>query len=153
MSVDKERFKLIPVVYLLLRDSDGRILLQRRANTGYRDGYYSLVAGHIDGDALATHEMVREAKEEAGIDINPADLKFVHVSHLLNRGESGQERISLCFETDKWRGEVANTEPHKCDDLSWFALDDLPDNTIPFVRDVLADIAAGIQYSEYTDRT
>ena len=38
-----EPFKLISTVYLLLRRDD-ELLLLRRANTGYQDGKYSLVA-------------------------------------------------------------------------------------------------------------
>lgn len=56
------RFKLIPAVYLLLR-SKGKILLLRRSNTGYQDGMYSLIAGHLDGDELGTEGLIREAKE------------------------------------------------------------------------------------------
>jgi 8-oxo-dGTP pyrophosphatase MutT (NUDIX family) len=68
----KERFKLIPAVYLILRRND-EVLLLRRANTGYQDGKYSLIAGHLDGDELATEGMIREAKEEAGIVIVKED--------------------------------------------------------------------------------
>jgi 8-oxo-dGTP diphosphatase len=83
----KERFKLIPAVYLLLRQDD-EVLLLRRANTGYQDGKYSLIAGHLDGDELATEGMIREAKEEAGITIVKEDLKFVHLAHRLTRNLS-----------------------------------------------------------------
>lgn len=38
--MSKDRFKLIPAVYLLLRQ-DNEVLLLRRANTGYQDGKYS----------------------------------------------------------------------------------------------------------------
>jgi len=63
-----ERFKLTTAVYLVLRN-ESKVLLLRRANTGYQDGKYSLVAGHLDGDELGTVAIVREAKEEAGIDL------------------------------------------------------------------------------------
>jgi 8-oxo-dGTP diphosphatase len=53
------RFTVIPAVHLFLV-SGGRILLQRRFNTGYEDGKYSVVAGHLDGDEPATQAMVRE---------------------------------------------------------------------------------------------
>lgn len=144
-----ERFKLIPAVYLLLRQND-EVLLLRRANTGYQDGKYSLIAGHLDGDELATTGIIREAKEEAGISIAESDLHFVHVAHRLTRGKIGQERIDLFFECSKWEGNVKNNEPNKCDDLSWFTLSNLPSETLPLIRIVLRSVTAGVSFSEHT---
>lgn len=148
MNIPKERFKLIPAVYLVLRRGN-EVLLLRRANTGYQDGKYSLVTGHLEGNELATDGIVREAKEEAGITIDPKKLKLVHAAHRLRRGDPGQERIDLFFETAEWQGEATNAEPYKCDDLSWYAMDNLPDNMLPFIKLVLADISRGVNYSEY----
>lgn len=146
----KDRFKLIPAVYLILRRED-KVLLLRRANTGYQDGNYSLIAGHLDGDELGTNGIVREAKEEAGITVEPSKLKFVHVSHRLSRNQVGQERIDLFYELLEWEGEVTNAEPEKCDDLSWFSINDLPDNMLPFIKLVLQAVAKGENYSEYVE--
>lgn len=144
----KERFKLIPAVYLVLREGN-KVLLLRRANTGYQDGKYSVVAGHMDGDELGSTAMVREAKEEAGIDVDPSKLRFVHIAHRLSRNQVGQERLDLFYELSEWQGQVINAEPGKCDDLSWFDIDDLPADMLPFVRRALTDIANGVSYSEY----
>lgn len=78
-----ERFKLKSAVYLIIRDND-KVLLSLRQNTGWKDGNYSLVAGHVDGGESALEAMCREAKEEAGITIQPDDLVFTHVMHRLN---------------------------------------------------------------------
>lgn len=145
----KERFRLIPAVYLVLR-RDNEVLLLRRANTGYQDGKYGLIAGHLDGDELGTEATAREAKEEAGIDVDPTRLKFVHVAHRLGRND-GQERVDFFYEATEWNGEITNAEPEKCDDLSWFPINKLPDNMLPFVRLVLNGVANGIHYSEYTE--
>ena len=147
---NKDRFKLTPAVYLLLRRGN-EVLLLRRANTGYQDGKYSIIAGHLDGDELATAGIVREAKEEASVAVNPQDVRLVHTCHRLTRNQVGQERLDLFFETDKWQGEVANTEPEKCDDLSWFPVDKLPDNMLPLVRNVINDVMRSVSYSEYEE--
>lgn len=147
---NKDRFKLIPAVYLLLRRGN-EVLLLRRANTGYQDGKYSVIAGHLDGDELATAGIVREAKEEAGIAVNPQDVRLVHTCHRLTRNQVGEERLDLFFETDKWQGEVTNAEPEKCDDLSWFPVDKLPDNMLPLVKNVINDVTRGANYSEYEE--
>lgn len=144
----QDRFKLIPAVYLMLRRGN-KILLLQRANTGYQDGKYSLIAGHLDGDELATAGVVREAKEETGVTVDPKDLRFAHVCHRLTRNQVGQERVDLFFETDKWQGEAINAEPEKCGGVAWFPLDALPENTLPLVRNVLRDIQRGVRYSEY----
>lgn len=147
-----DRFKLMPVAYLVLR-RDNEVLLLRRANTGYQDGKYSVVAGHLEYNELATDGMAREAKEEAGIKIDPGTLRLVHVAYRLNRDdEPSQERIDLFFETREWEGKITNAEPEKCDDLSWFPVDNLPDNVLPFVRSVIDNLGKGLVYSEYTEQ-
>ena len=108
-------FRLPVAVHLLLTE-DERILLLRRFNTGYEDGNYSVVAGHVDGGEELRSAMVREAREEAGIDISPSTLRVVGVMHLMG----DREYVSFFLHTSEWSGEVVNAEPHKCDDLSWF---------------------------------
>lgn len=141
----KERVTVIPSVYLVLR-RDNEVLLLRRANTGYMDGRYSLVAGHLDENEPASLAMAREAKEEAGITVRPEDLRLVHTGH-----RHGRARIDLFFETGIWQGEVVNAEPELCDDLSWHPFHKLPTATVPYVRFVLEAIAAAIPYSEYPE--
>lgn len=136
-------------MYLILRKGNEVLLLQR-ANTGYQDGLYSMIAGHLDGDELATTGLVREAKEEAAIDIDPKDLQLVHTTHRLTRDMPGQERIDLFFEARKWRGTVTNVESEKCDDLSWHPIDNLPANMSPYIRRTLECVRKGTTFAEYT---
>ncbi len=102
----------------------------RRHNTGYEDGNYSLVAGHVDGGEELKEAMIREANEETGVKICRSNLDVVGVMHLI----SDQEYISFFLATSIWSGEITNMEPDKCDDLRWFDLHDLPNNTIPYIR-------------------
>ena len=139
-----ERFRLIPEVHLLLFRDD-RILLLQRFNTGFEDGKYSVVAGHVDGNETARSAMAREAMEEAGLLIDPADLRLCHVIHRHSDGE----RISFFFTTDRWLGEARNLEPHKCSELAWFALSALPAPMLPYVRHAIALAREGQVYSEY----
>lgn len=147
MSTSTEPFKLKVAVYVLLRRDD-EILLAKRANTGYQDGNYGLPAGHLNGNELATSGVIREAKEEIDVDIDVNDLKLVHVTHKLDTGISS-ERVELIFECRKWQGEPRNAEPHKCDEVAWFAMSSLPANMIPLVRRVVELSDKGIVYSEY----
>jgi len=143
--VDPEtRFKLILSIYLILI-KDGKVLLLRRANTGYEDGKYGLPAGHVDGNETARVATAREAKEEAGVDVNPEELNLAHCMHRLQE----DERVDFFFTTDKWEGEPKNMEPEKCDDLSWFPLDNLPPNTIPYIKKALESYQQGVYYSEW----
>lgn len=139
------RFQMPAAVFLVL-EKDGEILLQRRYNTGYRDGQYDLPAGHIEENETAQEALVREAKEETGIDIKIADLKVLHVLH--NHSDSAGY-IDIFLTTEKWDGEPSNMEPHKCDDMRWFSKDSLPEVMTPHVRSALEHIKKGVFYSNH----
>lgn len=144
----KEHFRLYVAVYLIL-EKDGKILLLRRCNTGYRDGYYSLIAGHIDGNEHPTQAMVREAKEEADITVDSGQLVVVHILHRIN---PDREYMDIFMKTREWSGNIRNVETHKCDSLDWHPINDLPENMIPEVKSALGYIQKGIFYSEYDGR-
>lgn len=144
----KERHKIVPASYLVLL-CDNKILLQRRFNTGYEDGKYSMVAGHVDPGESFTQTVIRETKEEAGIDLKPEDLKVVHVMQRNTYEADVGERVDIFFTANKWSGKIENKEPHKCDDLSWFEVDKLPENIIPYVKQAIDCIKEQKIYSEH----
>ena len=39
-------------------------------------------------------------------------------------------------------------EPNKCDDLQWFDIEKLPDNTIERIKNVILNIKKGIIYDD-----
>jgi 8-oxo-dGTP diphosphatase len=142
---NKERFKLIPSIYLILI-KDNQVLLLRRFQTGYEDGNYGLPAGHADGGEAMKEAMAREALEEIGIRINRNDLELVLTMH---RWCGDHERMDLFFTIKNWEQEIKNMEPEKCDDLSWFSLDNLPKNLIPYIGNAIDCYKKGIRYCEF----
>lgn len=139
------RFALHAAVYLILQ-KNSKILLLRRYNTGWRDGMYTLPAGHIDGNETVVSTMVREAKEETGINIKPADLSVVHAVHQVGN----KEYIDFYLSAKKWRGIPSIMEPNKCDRMGWFPLNKLPENLLANVKDALNKIRKGEIFSEFT---
>lgn len=139
-----KRFKLVSAVHVfLVRGS--RILLLRRFNTGYEDGNYSVVAGHLDGDEEVKAAAIREAWEEVGVRITPQDLEVVGVMHR----RSDDERVDFFLVATAWSGELTNREPDKCDRLTWFELVELPQNVIPYVRRAIDNYCAGRWFDSF----
>ena len=124
---------------------DGQVLLSRRFNTGYRDGEYSVPAGHLDGNETVRTAAQREAAEEVGVQINLDDILFSSVMH---RNE-GDERVDFFVDVRRWQGEPFNNEPNKCDELRWVPLGALPANTIPYVRRALENHQIGVHFDEF----
>ena len=146
-----ERFQATVAVHLFLIRGE-EVLLLRRHNTGYEDGNYSVIAGHLDGDEPATIAMVRETTEEAGISVAPPDLRFVHVMHRKEIGAQ-DERVDLFFATARWQGQPVIREPEKCSELRWSALDELPANVVPYVSAALEHYRNNRIYSEFWPET
>ena len=144
----KKNHQNVPASYLTLL-KDNKVLLLKRFNTGYEDGNYSMVAGHVDPGETFTQCIIREAEEEAGIILKPEDLKVVHFMHRDSKSNEFNERVDVFFMAEKWNGDITNREPNKCGDLSWFDLNNLPKNTILYIKQALDKIKNKIYYSEF----
>ncbi len=141
----KENFKPYAAAYLVLT-KDGKVLLLRRFNTGYQDGNYSLIAGHLDGGETTKQCIIREASEEAGIVISPKDLEVVHTMH---RFSPDREYFDIYLRAGKWTGNITNMEPNKCDELKWYQVNDLPKNILPEVKFAIENISKNVHYGEF----
>lgn len=118
-----------------------------RKGSGYYDGWYSVPAGHVEAGELPVGALLREIKEELGITLDKNDVRLVHTMYRTKHDETG-DRTDLFFEATKWAGEITNTEPHKCDDIQWFSLHALPENTMHHVKEAIWNVGNGIVYSE-----
>lgn len=145
MTSSADRFSTPVAIHLFLTQGD-ELLLIRRYNTGYEDGNYSVIAGHIDGGETVTTAMCREAYEEGGIELDPQSLQPVGVMH--RRAPDG-ERIDFFFVADRWKGDLRNLEPEKCDEFRWVSPDRLPDNTIPYVASAIKTWRTGAWFSAF----
>ena len=134
-----------PVTVHLFFFRENQILLLRRFNTGFRDGEYSVPAGHLDGGETVLQAAIREGKEEVGVDIEETDMTFSSVLHRIE----DEERVDFFVQVHQWQGEPFNAEPDKCDDLGWVAITALPANIIPYVNQALMNHLNGIPFDEY----
>lgn len=144
--VNIERFSMMVSVHIVfLKDSQILLLLRKNISS---DGLYGLVAGHVDEGETVTNAIIREAKEEVNVAIDSSDIEITTVCHSYN-SKNNKEFIQFYAICKKWHGEIKNNEPDKCGGVKFFPIDALPDNMVPYVKDGIAKVMAGIHYYEY----
>jgi 8-oxo-dGTP pyrophosphatase MutT (NUDIX family) len=136
-----ERFKAAVAVYGLLR-RDHRLLLLRRANSGFHDGELALPAGHVDEGESALAAIVRELAEEVAVDVRPQDCRLALTGHAGPERPGDDSYVDLYFRVDRWVGEPRIGEPDKAVELVWAPEDDLPDDVVGFMAEAIGAIAA-----------
>ncbi|WP_433521025.1 NUDIX hydrolase [Nocardia pseudovaccinii] len=141
---DTQRHKVTGDVHLVLRCGK-EVLFGQRQNTGFEDGAWHLPSGHLEADESVVTAVIREAKEEIGITLEPEDVQFAHIMH--NSSSGG--RMAFFFTVADWQGEPVNLELQKCSALEWFTLDALPDRMIDYCRVAIKHIADGSAFSVY----
>ena len=143
------RFRVVPAAYVFLlrpaADGGEEVLLQLRRGTGFMDEHWAAgAAGHVEADESVVQAAVREAREELGVDLDPADLVPVTVMH---RGQPGgpalEQRVDVFFQARRWSGLPHTEERDKSAGLRWFPLDALPEPVVPHELRVLQALAAG----------
>lgn len=84
---ETERYSLRWAVFLILtKFENGKeyTLLQKRFHTGLLDGQYDVAcSGHLEPEETLKEAMIRETKEEIGIDVKKENLSSVS-TYMLN---------------------------------------------------------------------
>jgi 8-oxo-dGTP diphosphatase len=126
------------------RGDPGEVLLLLREGTGYLDGHWAGVAGHVEADESCIAAAVREAREEVGVEIRAEDLEPVCAMHRTHGNHEWiDERADFFFQAWTWSGEPSLREPAKAAALRWWPLQALPDPTAPHEALVLRRLLGG----------
>lgn len=139
-----ERFNVYATIGLILL-YNGKVLLMKRCNTGYMDGKYALISGHLEDGESLKKAMVREAKEEINVDVKERDLNYACV---IRRGDNNNY-FNFYLSCQDFKGDIKNNEPEKCEEIKWFDLNALPQEMIPNDRKAIFNFVHNVSFEEY----
>ena len=140
-----EKEKFLSSVYLIIKNENDEILLQRRQGTKLWPGFLALPAGHIDEGENAYEAVIREAREELGIEISISNIIDTFVVN--RRNKSLLPYFDVYFEIDNYDGKIKISEPQKCSELIWCDINNLPEDMIDFEIEAIKNNQFGIKFS------
>ena len=120
----------------VLEDSEGRILLTRRASAAHQGGLWEFPGGKVESGETVQQALARELHEELGVEVLE--------SHFLLSAEHdyGDKVVRLeVYRVTQWRGEATGREQQP---LAWYVPNaliglDFPAANIPILERLLAD--------------
>lgn len=139
------------IILILMRDNGGKkqVLLQRRQNTGFADGLWDFsCAGKVEKGESMRQTAVREAKEELGVTVAAENLQFAVFVHKYDK-LCDLVYYNAYFVYGNFIGAPTICEPHKCSEMKWFDLDNLPDDLIDDRKEAIKAFLGGVNYVEY----
>lgn len=139
-------FVVVPAAYVaLVRPGAAglEVLMMLRRGTGYMDGHWALVAGHLEDAESVEAGAVREVREEVGVEIDTGSLEPLCGMHRRSSDLPIDQRVDYFFACRTWRGEPRLLETGKAADLRWFPLSGLPDPVVPHELRVLRAYSHG----------
>ena len=140
-----EKEKFLSAIYLIIKNDKEEILLQRRQGTKLWPGFLALPAGHIDEGENAYEALIREAREELGIELTLDNVVDTFVVN--RRNKSLLPYFDIYFEINNYKGKLEIREPEKCSELVWCNINELPEDMIDFEIEAIKKNQNGIKFS------
>lgn len=120
---------------------ENRILVQEKKGTGLEGGLL-FPGGHVEPGESLTNSVIREMKEETGLDIyNPQPCGYK--DWIL---DDGTRYIVLLYKTDKFSGEIKSSEEGR---VFWLERKDINSANLIWNMRELLEIFEGDEYSEF----
>ena len=105
-------------------DQQGKVFLAKRGREARNEiGKWEFPGGSVEFGETLEQALVREVVEEYGFTIEVQELLDV-VDHLIPA--ENQHWVSPTFICRVKSGTPRIREPHKCDEIGWFTLDQIP---------------------------
>ena len=109
---------------------DGKFLMAKRKGS-HGAGEYSFPGGHLEYMESFEDCLIRETKEETGLDI--ANIRFLYVTNC--KKYTPKHYVNVDFVADWVSGVPQVMEPEKAEEWGWYSFDDLPEGELsPFCK-------------------
>jgi ADP-ribose pyrophosphatase YjhB (NUDIX family) len=123
-----------------IRDNNGRLLWQRRADFGW----WGLPGGVLELGESLSECIMREVREETGLKVEPLHLIGIYSSPDFNvtypNGDQVQQ-ITVCFDCRIVGGKL-KVDKDETLDLAWFPIDEIP-TTASWYMAMVNDLVMG----------
>ena len=120
----------VPVVRLIIPDSENRVLILRRSNTRYLPNHWCLPGGKIDYGETVEESVAKELREETSLETASAKYLFYQDSLPLAPGQ--MHCLNLYFECSV-RGSIALNE--ESSEFAWIGPSELRKYQLAFRND------------------
>lgn len=116
-------------VYAFIIDNNGMILLQKRSENKklWPNMWDVTVGGHVDSGEFGRQALIREVREELGIQISDDDIKYIVGSTSINRQENIiNKHYNECYLITK-NVDISNitVQKEEVEDVKYFSKEEL----------------------------
>jgi 8-oxo-dGTP diphosphatase len=126
-----EEIRPVPVVRLIIKDNDDRVLILRRQNTSHASGEWCLPGGKVDYGETVEQSIVKEILEETSLVC--AASRFLFYQDSLPMKQAGMHCINLYFECVV-EGEIRLND--ESSEFAWIGPADLARYPLAFRNDL-----------------
>ncbi|KKQ45529.1 MAG: MutT/NUDIX family protein [Candidatus Moranbacteria bacterium GW2011_GWC2_37_8] len=119
---------------LIFNEKKEILLMKRGKNAKNEAGWWSKPGGTVEYGEKVVTAMKREIKEEVGVDIDIWGY-LPHTDHVIKK--ECQHWVAFNYLANIKKGTVKNLEPHKCEELKWFAVAEFPKKTVQNTREAI----------------